>query len=39
LRRYIPHAWELADKHAQGQTNLEETAVRLVDMALWVTRN
>lgn len=39
LRRYIPHARELADRHAQGQPNLEETPVRLVDMALWVTRN
>jgi hypothetical protein len=39
LRRYMPHAWELADRYAQGRPNLEETPVRLVDMALWVSRN
>ena len=37
LREYIPHAWTLADRHAQSLP-FPETPVRLVDMALWVER-
>jgi len=36
--QYLPHAWALADKHAQGVSGLMESPVRLVDMALWVER-
>lgn len=38
LRQYIPHAWALADRHAQQRSGFKETAVRLTDMALWLTR-
>jgi hypothetical protein len=38
LQQYIPHAWALADRHTQQRTGFKETAVRLTDMALWLTR-
>jgi hypothetical protein len=38
LHKYIPYAWILANKHAQQHTAFTETAIRLTDMALWVTR-
>lgn len=41
FRRYLPHAWGLADrhgKHAQERFQFQETPLRLVDMALWVKR-
>lgn len=37
LRQYIPHAWTLAEQHAQSLA-FAETPVRLIDMALWVER-
>jgi hypothetical protein len=39
LRQYIPHAWELADKHTQQLSGFKESSVRLVDMALWFKRS
>ena len=39
LREYIPHAWSLADRYQPRLRTFEkETAVRLIDMALWVSR-
>jgi hypothetical protein len=38
LRKYLPHAWTLADKHAHQLSGFKESPVRLVDMALWVGR-
>jgi len=38
LRRYIPHAWALADRHSKYLSGFSETRVRLIDMALWVSR-
>ena len=38
LERYLPVAWRLADAYEPMLTGLRETPVRLVDMALWVTR-
>ena len=39
LRQYVPHAWSLADKHTQQLSGFKESAVRLIDMALWVKRS
>lgn len=39
FREYLPFAWSLADRHGQKIRSAVETPVRLVDMALWVTRN
>lgn len=39
LRQYIPHAWALSNKHALQLSGFEESAVRLIDMALWVKRS
>jgi hypothetical protein len=36
---YLPHAWALARRHAEKLTGFKETPVRLIDMALWITRN
>jgi hypothetical protein len=38
LRQYLPHAWTLADKYAEQLSRFKESAIRLVDMALWVER-
>jgi hypothetical protein len=39
LREYIPHTWELADKYQSHFAIFEkETPVRIIDMALWVSR-
>jgi hypothetical protein len=39
LREYIPHAWSLADRYRSRFSVFEkETAVRVVDMALWLSR-
>jgi hypothetical protein len=39
LRDYLPHAWTLADKYRNHFTVFKkETAVRIIDMALWVSR-
>jgi hypothetical protein len=38
LQQYIPHAWALANTHAQQRAGFTETPVRLTDMALWITR-
>jgi hypothetical protein len=40
LLQYVPHAWKMLDLHSsQFNTFKRETAVRLIDMALWVTRD
>jgi hypothetical protein len=39
LRQYLPHSWALADKHTQQLSGFKESAVRLVDMALWIKRS
>jgi len=39
LRRYVPHAWVLADRHTRQRSVFKKTPVRLVDIALWLTRN
>jgi hypothetical protein len=38
LREYVPHAWELADKHTRRLAGFHESPIRLVDMVLWVNR-
>jgi hypothetical protein len=39
LRYYLPHARELARKYSRHFSAFkDETAIRLVDMAMWVTR-
>jgi hypothetical protein len=39
LRKYLPFAWELADRHsAHSGGGWRETPLRLIDMALWVNR-
>jgi hypothetical protein len=38
FREYVPHAWSLADRHAQQLVGFSETPLRLADMALWVSR-
>lgn len=39
LRAYIPHAWYLAEKYSSFlRTYQQETPLRLIEMALWVTR-
>lgn len=39
LKNYIPFAWELADKYAQQISSFTtERPVRVIDMALWVSR-
>ena len=41
LREYIPFAWRLTDKHQDtfAEYGYSETPLRLIDMALWVTRD
>jgi hypothetical protein len=40
FKEYLPFAWSLAERYAAPLDGFdEETPVRLVDMALWVTRN
>lgn len=40
LEEYIPFAWSLAERYArQLAAFADETPVRVIDMALWVTRN
>jgi hypothetical protein len=40
LEKYIPFAWSLAERYApQLAAFPDETPVRVIDMALWVTRN
>lgn len=40
LRRYLPNAWGLSDKYAIHLCDVPNiTAIRLIDMALWVDRN
>lgn len=40
LEKYLEYAWELAEKHSTDfPTNMRETPLRLIDMALWVTRD
>ncbi len=40
LRQYIPFAWRLPDKYKNDlPEEYPETPLRLIDMALWVTRN
>lgn len=39
LREYIPHAWSLAEMYRHHFEAFEkETTVRIIDMALWVSR-
>lgn len=39
LREYLPFAWELADRYAQEISNFtKESPIRVIDMALWVSR-
>ena len=39
LKAYLPFAWALADRYAAHFVNFStETPIRLVDMALWVSR-
>lgn len=39
LRQYLPHAWTLAKRHTEQLPGFQESPLRLVDMALWVTRS
>jgi hypothetical protein len=40
LRDYLPHAWSLAEKYNSHLVAFtQESPIRLIDMALWVTRN
>lgn len=41
LRQYIPFAWHLAHKYQNtfADYGYPETPLRLIDMALWVTRS
>ena len=39
LKEYLPFAWELTEKYAQHISNFKkEGPIRVVDMALWVSR-
>jgi hypothetical protein len=38
LTRYVPFAWCLADRYSAHFSGFRETPVRLIDMALWVSR-
>ena len=39
LQEYLPFAWELADRYAQQiSVFTAESPIRVIDMALWVTR-
>ena len=38
LRDYLPHAWLLAEKYRAHFGSFRESAVRVIDMALWVSR-
>lgn len=39
LRDYLPFAWSLAERYQHHFAQFKETSIRLIDMALWVTRD
>jgi hypothetical protein len=38
LKQYIPHSWQMAERHKDKMVGLKESPLRAIDMALWVIR-
>ena len=38
LRKYVPHSWQMAERHKDKMVGLKESPLRAIDMALWVIR-